>query len=354
MAITRSAVEHRMEVDADSGSPSEDVVPVAPGFTGCIAHMQAYARSSKSGRLSRVAAKAQCAELYGQQVENALQSLISDAWVKGWAQELGVHVSDREVRRETEREVTEQFRTEAKLRRFMRDSGETIPDLLSHKQERLLEEGIRDKVNAKIGPVTNAMIDEYYAENQAKYHVNEQRYVRIVVTKRGAVAAAQLKRELEHGVSYAAVAKRLEAEQLPIFHHGEIKEGLEPRSLGRTSLDRTVFTARPGLITGPVDLDVGPGFEDRSEQDIKDIDGYYIFTVTHITPAGETPLAQVKRALALELPTLLEKQELAKLIAKLRSKWRAITSCVPGYVVLKCRQYKPAPGERPEDPYTLD
>jgi hypothetical protein len=31
-----------------------------------------------------------------------------------------------------------------------------------------------------------------------------------------------------------------------------------------------------------------------------------------------------------------------------------VTDCAPGFVVLKCREFKPAPGEPAEDPYTLD
>ena len=153
-----------------------------------------------------------------------------------------MRVSVEEVRHGLERLLGREFGTEAALHRFMRESDKTFPDMLFNEQERLLAQGIRNKLNAEIGPVTNATLARYYSENRAQYHVNEQRDLEMVLTKKGAAAAAKLKLELEHGVSYAAIARRLLPEQLPFIHRGVI-DGLEPGALGETSLDHAVFSA---------------------------------------------------------------------------------------------------------------
>ena len=101
-------------------------------------------------------------------------------------------------------------------------------------------------------------------------------------------------------------------------------------------------------------MSLAPHFNGRSDQVVRSIDGYYLFTVTKVSPARELSLAEVKSQLAPILPKLLEKRATAALVAKLRPKWRALTNCTAGFVVLKCRQFRPAPGEPPEDAYTLD
>jgi hypothetical protein len=351
--IARSVLEGQMAILADLKPASEDVVPVPPSFTGCIGYLDSSAKTAGAARPSAAAARARCRELYGSLVSRALQNLISGLWVRGWARELGVHVSIEELRDGLERGLARRYRTEAALHRFMSETGETIPDMLFSLQERLLDQGIWNKLNAEIGPVTNAKLVKYYAENRGQYHIGEQRDLEMVLTKKGAAAAARLKRELERGVSYAAIAERLLPEQLPFMHHGVV-DGLEPQALGETSLDHAVFSARPGVVVGPLRLDVGPHFNGRSEQVIRAIDGYYLFTVTKVAPAHELSLAEVKPKLAPILPKLLEKRATAALVARLRPKWRALTNCAAGFVVLKCRQFKPAPGEPVEDPYTLD
>jgi hypothetical protein len=45
---------------------------------------------------------------------------------------------------------------------------------------------------------------------------------------------------------------------------------------------------------------------------------------------------------------------IAAFVSAWRAKWRPRTDCRPGYIVETCRQFKPAPGEPPEDPYSLN
>ena len=253
-----------------------------------------------------------------------------------------------------EREVVRRFRSEAGFRASLAETKENVPNLLFIAKVNLLEEKIRGKLNARIGALTHAELAQYYAEHRAQYYVREQRDMGLVRTKRSAAVAGRMKRELASGVSYAALAKRFAAEQPPYTKDGLLL-GLEPHAFKEQSINDAIFSAKQGVLSGPVFLNVGPHFDHRSEQDIQNIRGYYLFTVDKIVPGHETPLSQVEPALKPILPILLEKREVAALVRRVRPKWRAMTDCSPGYVVLKCRQYRPSAAEPDnEDPYTLN
>jgi hypothetical protein len=58
--------------------------------------------------------------------------------------------------------------------------------------------------------------------------------------------------------------------------------------------------------------------------------------------------------LARTLPETLYKEALVRFVKAWRARWRARTVCSPGFVVRNCREFKPVPGEPPEDAYTLN
>jgi hypothetical protein len=78
-----------------------------------------------------------------------------------------------------------------------------------------------------------------------------------------------------------------------------------------------------------------------------------VFEVFKIEPARQTPVAQVKASLAQRLPDTLYRQAIAVFVHAWRARLTAKTNCHVGFVVPKCRQFKPTPGERSEDAYTL-
>jgi hypothetical protein len=88
--------------------------------------------------------------------------------------------------------------------------------------------------------------------------------------------------------------------------------------------------------------------------DIENVNGYYVFKVTNVKKSHKNTLAEVKAAIAPQLPNLLYQQAVGTFVKHYRAKWIARTNCRPGYVVRKCRQFKRSPGETPEDPYTIN
>jgi foldase protein PrsA len=357
-AITRSAFDSRMRMEALGESFSDPIVPVAPAFSACIAQLAILANgpgSSAGHAVSRASLRARCAQLYERFRDRALDPLISGEWIIGGAAEEGIAVGDQEVRQSVRSSLIGSFATEAKLREYLAHTGENIPDMLFTAKVELLAEKIRRKLKASVPAMTSARIAGYYAAHLSRFAVNEQRDLGFVRTK-SAAGARQIKKELDAGASFASIAKRLASEQ-PIYTTGGLLHGLEPGVFREKALNDAVFTAKPHVIGGPIRLNLYPGFHRRfhsNPADINNIDGYYIFEVQSIRRSYHKPLASVEAALKQELPTTLYRQALVAYIKAWRTKWRARTSCAPGYVVRKCREFRPVKSEAPEDPYTMD
>lgn len=62
--------------------------------------------------------------------QEAMGFLLSGDWVLGEARDLGVHVSEREVRRSFDRIKAQQFHKRRQFHAFLRSSGETLADLV--------------------------------------------------------------------------------------------------------------------------------------------------------------------------------------------------------------------------------
>jgi PPIC-type PPIASE domain len=307
--ISRSALESRMRMEAHLEPVSEDVVPVPPGFTACIAYVRAYAARSHTASESEGQVKGRCEALYQRLLDNAMQ-------------------------------------------KFLRQTGENIPDLLYNEEQSVLSGAIREKILQSVPVVSAAQVAKDYAENKAQFAVAEQRNVEILKTG-SAASARRLMREIRGGAGFAAVAKRPVSVRLPYAPNALIV-GLERNAFREQSLNGAIFAAKPGVLVGPVRVDEPPGWEGRSPADIREIDGYYVFELQKVTPGYQEPFSQEREKIAKELALTRQREDVSTFVTAWRAKWRPRTNCLPGYVVSKCRQFKPTPGERPEDPYTLD
>jgi foldase protein PrsA len=360
LTVTRAAFAARMEIEARSQTqPGRGpLVPVPPAFSSCVAQLAAFAAgfgTSSSSQDSKAHLRAQCRSLYEKYRTNVLTELISAGWVLGGAAEAGLRVSDAEVRSELQRLRKAAFPSEATYREYLKASGETLSDLLFATKVQMLSAKLRQRIYSSLPPVTTATVAGYYAANKAKFTVAEERDLGFLRT-RHAATAPQIKRELESGVSFATIAKRLAHEQ-PYYTTAGLLKALKPHIIQQRVLNDAIFAARPHAISGPIRLNLYPGYQarfHRNPADINNIDGYYVFEVQAIRPAHTKPLATVEDAIKRELPTVQQRQALSSFIRSWRARWRAKTDCASGYVVHKCRQFKPVRGEPAEDLVTLN
>jgi hypothetical protein len=346
--VARSQLFARIAMEAQF---VKQPAPVPPSFAGCVSRLAAAAVGTAKAGVGVL--RERCGVLYGELLPQTLGPLISAGWLIGGAKEMGIVVSDLEARHNLEHDKAVQFPTAAKFKKFLADTGENVPDLLFTTKAQIAENRIRERVYARVGPLTPARVAAYYQQHRASFAVREQRDMWFVRTH-SAAKARVMQKELESGVGFATVAKRYASEQPPYTAGAALLHGLEPHVFREPSLNAAIFSAKPGVVTGPVRLDLHPGFDFRSQLDIENIDGYYFFEIVARRRAYQKTLAQVKAALAAELPGILDKQAIRAYVAAWRAKWRAKTTCAPGYVIRKCREYKPKPGETPEDPYTLN
>ena len=107
-------------------------------------------------------------------------------------------------------------------------------------------------------------------------------------------------------------------------------------------------------LVGPIRLDLPAGWDHRSSLELQNINGYYLIMVQSTKPAYQRTFAEVQASIAAELPKIMAKQAIVDFIGAWRVKWTKRTDCTPGYIVRKCSQYTPHPGEPPENPETLN
>ena len=87
----------------------------------------------------------------------AMQLLISFAWIEGEARAQGVTVTEAETEASFEEQKQQSFPKESDFRKFLRTSGQSEADILQRVRLDLLSNAIRDRVVAPAtGSVTEA------------------------------------------------------------------------------------------------------------------------------------------------------------------------------------------------------
>jgi len=311
---------------------SEPLVP--PRFTACVAHLKGEltAIGERPPKSSQI--RDECQRRYQALLQGALERLISDEWLIGGANELDAPVGERQVKASVAQYRRESFSSEAQFRRFL--AGRTLADIMLETRAKLARAAIARTVEARLRPVTRAQIVSYYAQHRFDYLLGAERDLEIARTATWA-SAAKVKKEIESGKSFASIVSRLPVEQ-PVNAGDGLVVDLQPHFYGEPNLNQAIFTARPGVLTGPIDTWFG----------------YFVFDVTKVRFQLETPLAQVEASIRQQLARPLQERALAAFGKHWATTWTARTDCSPGYVVPKCRQFKGVPVESPEGPTTFD
>jgi foldase protein PrsA len=323
--ITKATFEHWMGVASASGSTTpgaaKPAVPVPPAYTACIASAKAAAKPVKGQKPPTEAAlKSQCEQQYTSLKQEVLGFLISSEWVIGEASNLGVKISDAEVKKEFEKIKKTQFPKAAEFEKFLATSGQTVSDLLLRVKLNLLSSKIQKKIAKGKGSPSKAEIEKYYKANMSHFGTPEKRSVAIILTK-GEAEAKKAKQEIESGKSFASVAKAVSIDPTT-----KAKGGLLTVTKGQeeAALNTAIFSAKPHVLSGPV----------------KTPFGYYIYEVKSITTGNQQTLAQAEASIKQQLTATQQQAALSKFVKEFKKTWTAKTDCRPEYVVMDCKQYK--------------
>jgi hypothetical protein len=306
-AITLSSVEHWIEVIAPG-----HVVPDPPRYPGCRRARHAGPRSA-----------AECARDYQSLKQRALRFLITSRWLAGEAAERGMLIPAREVRervaqaRKAGAEEGFSFGEEAAA------TGRSVADVELELRCRLAAQRLRRRVARAVRPVSSADIERFYSHHLSDFEQRERRFFYIAEDLTNLAAAQRLRSEILKGRSIASTS---------------LHESMErrPHQLSSPAIVRAVFTARPGELVGPIEVN-------RLR--------YYLIKLKRIVPASTRALAQVAPTISKRLARERTHRAIEAFVWAATAKWIARTDCVASYVVPGCRQFK---GRGTQDAFTLD
>jgi foldase protein PrsA len=326
MSITKTAFNHWLGIAASSSSQSpgqKPATPIPPDFKACVAQLQATAPKPAKGQPAPSTAqfKAQCQQEYNSLRDQVLQFLISADWVLGESSDQGVSVTDKAVTTQFNTIKAQQFPKPGAFQAFLAQSGQTLSDLELRVKLDLLSTKLRDKVTKGKSTVTPAAIATYFNANKTRFGQPERRDLRIILVKTQAQANAA-KAQVQHGQSFASVAKKVSIDQATKAQGGALL-GVQ-RGQEEKALDDAIFTAKLHTLSGPVKTQFG----------------FYVFQVQKDTPATQQTLAQATPTIKQQLLATQQQTALDSFVKSFQKKWTGKTDCRTGYVVMDCKQYK--------------
>src|SRR3954468_1412815 len=308
-SIEKSEFDHWLNVAAKSGGQASAAVPKPPEFTECIAQKRKTTPKPAKGqpKVTDSQLKTQCKQEYASLRDQVLQLLISFKWIEGEAKDLGVKVSDAEVKKQFETQKKASFPKDADYQKFLKTSGQSQSDIMMRVKLDVLSNKIRDKVTKGKDKVTDADVQAYYDKNKSRFAQPERRDLLVVLTKTQA-KAEQAKAAIQAGQSFASVAKKYSIDQASKAQGGKLAGVAKGQQ--EKALDTAVFSAKKGKLVGPVKTQFG----------------YYVFKVNKVMPASQQTLDQAKTTIKQLLGSQKQQKALDSFVKKFQKKWKSKTN----------------------------
>ncbi|HEY1357507.1 MAG TPA: peptidyl-prolyl cis-trans isomerase, partial [Thermoleophilaceae bacterium] len=228
-------------------------VPDPPDYTKCVAAKKAQPSQTKT-KPSDASLKKQCKQEYDQLKGEVMQFLIQSEWVQQEADARDVKVSDAEVKKSFEDQKKQAFPNDKAYKKFLASSGMSEADILFRVKLDQLQQKLTQKVTEDEGKVTNSDVTDYYNKNKKRFAQPERRDLNVVLTKTKA-KADQAKEALDGGQSFKSVAKKFSIDQASKSQGGKLPDVAKGQQ--EKALDKAVFDAKKGQITGPVKTQFG-------------------------------------------------------------------------------------------------
>jgi len=324
--IEKDSFEHWMQVAARTSGQKGATVPDAPEYTKCVAAKRKTAPKPAKGQPKQTdeQLKEQCKQEYNALRDQVIQLLTSFQWIEGEAEEMGIKVSDAEVRKSFNEQKKQSFPKEADYQKFLKDYGQTEEYILQRVKLDLLSNKIREKIVKGKDKVSDQQIKGFYDKNKERFAQPERRDLRIVLTKTEA-KAKQAKAALASGQSWNDVAKKYSIDEASKTQGGKLPA--QAKGTLEKSLDQAVFNAPKGKLTGPVKMQFG----------------WYVFDVEKVHKASQQSLEQAKETIRQTLSSQNQQKALDAFVADFQKKWKERTECRDGYVTQQCKN---APKEK--------
>ncbi|HKF80993.1 MAG TPA: peptidyl-prolyl cis-trans isomerase [Thermoleophilaceae bacterium] len=297
------------------GGPA--VVPDPPSYERCVSAKGKQPSQSRS-KPSEAQLKKQCKQEYDQLKGQVMQFLIQSAWVQQEADARGVKVSNAEVKRSLEDQKKQAFPNEKAYKKFLASSGMSEEDILFRVKLDQLQQKLTQKVTEDEAKVSDADIRQYYEKNKTRFAQPERRDLDVVLTKTKA-KAEQAKRALDEGQSFKSVAKKYSIDSASKSQGGKLPDVAKGQQ--EKSLDKAVFAAKKGKLSGPVKTQFG----------------WYVFEVTKVKKATQQSLGQARETIRNLLRSRRQQKALDSFIKNFREDYKDKTVCAEDYRIAECK-----------------
>jgi hypothetical protein len=316
-SISGAAFNRSVQAQLSSATPSERLDP--PRFDSCVAQLREEAKSTGGSQPGRSRLQDECDARYQALLQQVLDRLLANEWLIAEARELGVGVSEGQAKASLDAYRRENFSNEAEFHEFL--AGRTTADMIAETKAKLSSAAVRRAVDRHVR-ATKQQAVAYYKSRPFQYLLAAERDVQIVRSLSRA-AAVRARAEIESGESFASEEKKLRSYHV-LYSQGGLVVGLRLHTYGEPYLNQAIFTARPGMLVGPVNTSYG----------------YFVFRVRKIRLEQKRPFAEVRVPIERQLTGQLQHRTLAAFAERWRARWAARTSCSPGYVVPNCRGFR--------------
>lgn len=278
-------------------------------YAACVAGKQELGSGGGTKQPAEAELERQCRQEYQQIKTNVMDYLIKAEWTRQEAEARGIVVDDAEVEQLLAKaEQSGLFDMES-----MRRAGISEGELFARVRQNQLKVKLTEQMTEQATKVPTEQIADYYRRNKTELIVPDRREMRIVITSSRARAEAA-RAALDAGRSWRSVANQYSR------HFSRNRGGritAEWKGEDKAGLGATIFRARKGELIGPV-VDDGT---------------WAVFVVNEIKPSYLPTLEQARGEITEHLKSTREKQALEAY----RTKYRAETTCAPGFEVAACK-----------------
>jgi parvulin-like peptidyl-prolyl isomerase len=257
--------------------------------------------------------------------EAAMGELLSEIWVIGEAEELGITVTEKQVENELANVKKQNFPTEKAFQEFLKTSHFTPEEVNKKLEVKLLSTKIQEQVTNEGEPASNAEIEEYYeAEKAAQFTEKPSRDIRLILNKeKSEVEKAKEALEADNSpASWKKVAPKY-SEDPTSSSKGGLQEKISEEVL-QGPLKKAIFGSEIGELVGPVSYQ----------------GNYLLIEVVKENPEHVKSLGEVRSQISTTLTQQKQQQHFTEFVGEFESKWSARSFCASGFIIKRCANFK--------------
>lgn len=321
--VERSQFERWVAVASRPASGAAAAVFDPPRFRRCaLVTARALRKRVRAGTAVPGAEQLRglCERSYRRLRARVMRAVVGASWMEGEARRRGIPVSDVEVRRRVllaRRGRAPGTQSDPGFR--LAWSGLFAVDQAYWVRMTLLAEKLHARVLRGAGTPSRAEVAAYYRAHRSQYALSPRRDVLVVeASTRDRAEAAR--RALEAGESFSAVAPRWSIDRTTNRRGGRLVA--IQRGLRGPGFDRAVFSARKGVLVGPVSTPLG----------------FAVVKVTAIHRANRRMLAQARPSIRRLLTRQRRDAAWVRFLRDFSKRWQARTRCAKEFVVPECKR----------------